>query len=307
MELVLTHVNSELQPYIQYQFKQIRVFNPDIKVSIVGHEQYLSKQTMGWLSEYNINFVPYEQFADDEDVKEFLACSWYHNWDKPNTRYPSPPIFVQGTSERLYALNAYCKKEKLTEIFHVENDVLIYEDLTKLLPIIKSCYTKMVITPMADKDHTFAFVYIPSYTDLDTFCKFNTAQMKRGNEVLLKEFNFDMINEMAIVKIYKDLYNGVDFFPTLPYGQYSENLDKFNSLFDPASWGQYIGGTNNYGNNLQYAGSHHIIGREILAGSCTASMQSVNGLNIPHVHSAQANTKLNNLHIHSKHLELFLS
>jgi hypothetical protein len=299
MQLILTHINSQLPAYIWYNFQNLRIWNPNLNIKIICHEQHQTIEDKEKLREHKIELIPCEDIIDDL-WQEFLKVSWYHVWGTPDTRYPSPPKFVQGTSERLYALNAYCKKENLSDIFHIENDVMVYENLNKLLPIIKSYYSKMVITPMADKDHTFAFVHIPSWQELEKFCIYNLDQLKLGNDHLVKKYNLDMVHEMSIVKLYKDLLDEVEFFPILPHGPYSLNFDKFNSIFDPASWGQYIGGTNNHGNNIGYAGSHHIIGREILSGKMGARF---NG-KFPETNT---NIKINSLHVHSKQLEKYIT
>lgn len=264
---------------------------------MICHIQQQTQNEIELLSRFDVELIPCEDIQDDL-WKEFLRVSWYHIWGTPNTKYPSPPKFVQGTSERLYALNAYCQGKN--NIFHIENDVMVYEDLNKLLPICQKCYSKLTITPMADKDHTFAFTYIPTSDTLNSFCEFNLEQLELGNDTLVAKFGIDMVHEMSIVKVYKDLLDGVDFFPILPEGLYSTNFDKFNSLFDPASWGQFIGGTNSDYHGPGYAGSHHIIGREILQGKYKAAF---NG-QFPIVNDS---IKLNNLHIHSKNLEQFIS
>ena len=299
MELILTHVNSRLPVYIWHNFKNLRVWNPDLDIKIICHKKYQLENDLTKLKTYNIELIDCEDIIDDA-WKEFLELSWYDVWGTPDTNYPSPPKFVQSTSERLYALSAYIKHTKAIDVFHIENDVMVYEDLDKLLPITQSCYSKMTITPMADKDHTFAFVYIPTYKDLDSFCQFNTQMIRNGNDPLVKKYNLDMVHEMSIVKIYKDQLDAVDFFPILPDGSYSNNYDKFNALFDPASWGQYVGGTNGKGITTGYAGSHHIIGRKILAGKYTASFNGV----YPIVNDK---IKLNTLHVHCKRLERYVT
>lgn len=299
MRLILTHLNSSLPSYIYYNFKQLRVWNPDLNISLICHTDLITKDNINWCNKYSIHIIPYEI---DDTIQEFLDLSWYDAWGTPNTKFPSPPKFVQGTSERLYALESYCRQNELHDVFHIENDVLLYCDLNEILLKCQNLYSKMTITPMAEQDHTFAFVYIPQHTELTKFIQFNTQQLEKGNDQLRKQFGMDMVHEMSIVKIYKDLFNGVDFFPILPEGPYSTNFNTFNSLFDPASWGQYICGTNNV-HGPGYAGKHHIIGRELLAGKYGANICNVDGKCVPMVNGTY---KLNNLHVHSKQLEKYV-
>lgn len=298
MELILTHLNSRLPAYVWHNFINLRIWNPDVVIKMICHEQHQTDDDKLFLQHYNIELVPCESIMDDL-WKEFLSVSWYHVWGTPNTKYPSPPNFVQGTSERLYALNAYCASRGLSDIVHIENDVMVYESLDVLLPIMQACYKQLALTPMADKDHTFAFVYIPTHDKLTEFCLFNTEQLKLGNDFLVRQYNLEMVHEMSIAKIYKDLHNKIDFFPILPYGPYSEHFDVFHSIFDPASWGQFIGGTNNqFG--CGYAGQHHIIGREIIDGKCSAYFNGKYPV-------TNTGIKINNLHVHSKRLQDFIT
>lgn len=301
MQLILTHVNSPLPSYVYYNFRQLREWNPNINISIICHLSLVTEENLEWCNKYDIGLIDYENYIDDK-IKHFLDISWYDAWGIPNTKYPSPPKFVQGTTERLYVLESYCRHHQLNDIFHIENDVLLYCDLNEILIKCKNTYKKMTITPMADKDHTFAFVYLPIHTELTKFIDYNTEQLEKGDQKLKQEFGMDMVHEMSIVKAYKDTLDGVDFFPILPEGPYSIHFDTFNSLFDPASWGQYICGTNNP-HGPGYAGSHHIIGREIITRKYKACMCKINDRVVPTINDKYL---LNNLHVHSKQLELYI-
>lgn len=296
MKFIFTHVNSDLPEYIQYNFKQIRYLNPNLPIAIICHNKYLSQQNRQLLQQYNIELIKYEDLEQDDLIQDFRKVSWYKSWGIPNTQYPSPPDFVQGTTERLYALNAYLLKTKINDIFHSENDVLCYIPIVNIYNIVKDCFTKLSITKMGNQDHTFSFVYIPTPKTLYDFCIYNLEKMKLGDQYLRQIYHMDMVHEMSIAKIYEEETNQLDFFPIL---KTDNTFPFFNSLFDPASYGQYLGGTNNHGLGPGYAGMHHIVGREIL-----------NNRHIPYISTNGTpyvdNIKLNTLHVHSKQLQNFL-
>ena len=61
--------------------------------------------------------------------------------------------------------------------------------------------------------------------------------------------------------------------------------DAYGSLFDPGSWGQYLGGTHKKsGRDKRYADSSHIVGQAISVNNCVATMQCgcVPGLHFRH-------------------------
>ncbi|MFA5397479.1 MAG: hypothetical protein WC346_15830 [Methanogenium sp.] len=296
MKLIFTHVNSNLPEYIQYNFIQNRLLNPTLDISIVCHKNKLSSKSYNYLLQSNIQLIPYEDLEQDDLVQEFRKISWYKVWGIPDTKYPSPLDFVQGTTERLYALNAYLSKIKINDVFHSENDVLCYTPILDIYNIVKNNFAKLSLTKMGNQDHTFSFVYIPTPKTLYDFCVYNLEKMKLGDQHLRRIYHMDMVHEMSIAKIYEEETNQLDFFPIL---KTDNTFSFFNSLFDPASYGQYLGGTNNHGLGPGYAGAHHIIGREILNNRHIPYI-STNGT--PYVE----NIKLNTLHIHSKQLQNFL-
>ena len=73
-----------------------------------------------------------------------------------------------------------------------------------------------------------------------------------------------MTNEMVLLLIYSKEFGKdyLDYFPILPYGEYSYNYKHFKSIFDPASYGQYVGGSRTEGPGAKW--SVHYIGQEFI-------------------------------------------
>jgi hypothetical protein len=90
--------------------------------------------------------------------------------------------------------------------------------------------------------------------------------------------------------------------PSLPFGEQSQNFDQFNMLFDPASYGQFLGGTNN-GHPQGYTEPAHFIGREIISKQIDVVFDKK-----PFVVYEGKQIPLYNLHLHNKQIiEKFLS
>jgi hypothetical protein len=116
-----------------------------------------------------------------------------------------------------------------------------------------------------------------------------------------------MVNEMTLMRIYSKEYPELmKFLPILPFGDYSENYDEFNSLFDPASYGQYVGGTMNGVPGAKP--QDHYIGRllEQHPDYTVVWKQEKQG-RVPYFKYDGQEVKINNLHIHSKNLNLYVS
>ena len=91
-----------------------------------------------------------------------------------------------------------------------------------------------------------------------------------------------------------------DLFTLLPIIPENNNI-----IFDPASYGQYIGGTDGNPRKMfskPWAGSHHYVGREILSGNLNVRFKN----NSPYVLKNNMRYELANLHIHSKRLDKYL-
>ena len=91
---------------------------------------------------------------------------------------------------------------------------------------------------------------------------------------------------------------GPNTLPILPY-------EKTPYVFDPASYGQYFGGTAQKPRkvfSMRIKEEHHIVGREILSKRIKPKMIN----NEPYVFHNDEKYKIANLHIHSKQLNKFL-
>jgi hypothetical protein len=107
------------------------------------------------------------------------------------------------------------------------------------------------------------------------------------------------LNEMDILgQVYNTNKNFFNLLPILPYGQEGY-------VFDPASYGQYFGGSHQQPRKLfshRLKEQHHIVGREIMA----KRIKPVFKKNNPEVIHEGQSCKIINLHIHSKELYKYL-
>lgn len=151
------------------------------------------------------------------------------------------------------------------------------------------------------------------------------------------------INEMSMLAFYHHRYRldaRLMLLPVLPSHNYSESDlisngydgDAFSvsslgnnsallasAIWDPNSWGQYLGGTHNRrGRNKKFVDHSHIIGYVLYLNKdeaevrmlCSRAASSLTGcFTVPHARIAatDAYTPLWNLHVHSKQTELYLS
>lgn len=145
------------------------------------------------------------------------------------------------------------------------------------------------------------------------------------------------INEMSMLGYYHHIRpNEFKLFPVLPQHEYVKNrhicnLTSFaigghevggntaNGVWDPNSWGQYLGGTSrHHGNDKKFTDSSHIIGQAIRVSRCITKMvcrpdvTSEDGrgcVTAPHARCGDDVewSPIWNLHVHSKNTKEFMS
>ena len=133
MRVVLTHSGSAVPDYTKHCIKQIRHTNPNVKIDLLVKYRFINDFRRKVRSVPNLTILPQEIYHENPLWQEFRQLSWYGNWGTPNTVYPSPEGFVQGTSERLFVLLSYIKHNKFEDVWHFENVTLIIEFLKRCI------------------------------------------------------------------------------------------------------------------------------------------------------------------------------
>lgn len=235
-----------------------------------------------------IYFVPAERFSDHQRLKQFHTIDFL------------PSGFWSYTFQRLIYLEAVIESFQLKNVIHIENDVLVYKDpLIHFDAFKKNFENRVAINPVGERYATFAYGYIDS---IQSIRNLNNEMMRLfglGYETLKSIIGEDMVNEMMLLKLVADERPDlVGYLPSLPY---HPMYNDFQSCFDPASWGQYIGGTRS-GTDKGWTGDHHFIGREIKSGRYNTAWIREGIYKVPVITEGDKSYSLNNLHIHSKQL-----
>ena len=193
--------------------------------------------------------------------------------------------FWNNTSKRLFLLYEYIKIKKLKNVIHIENDVLLYSNMDY------NFEEKIYITMDSNDRCIPGIIYIPKY-DLFTNLIEN-YDFTKNDMINLSDF---YLNNKDIVKTFPIIDNTIDECI------YNENFQEFNSIFDAAAIGQYLGGVdprNKEGDT-----------RGFVNETCEIKYDKYifkwikNGNNhFPHIEINNKLIPINNLHIHCKKLE----
>jgi len=307
--IVFIHIGPKLPDYLNIALQQARLFNPQAVIILVTSAAAIINSPIK--RKLNIEVVPCEALGISQKHKRFLKST---NLDKQ---------FRQGfwlhTTERFFYLETLMLKHKLTDVIHLENDIMLYVKIAAILPTLQAHYPGIAATFDAPDRCVPGFVYIRNGVSLSSFTEFTVNTIQQSNP------NY---NDMTLLALYKKQYNSSAIAP-LPiistnYAKplqnqlgcpiqkaknYNNNFNKFESVFDAAAIGQFLGGIDPANNKKEEDTKGFINETSVFDPSVYTYNWIINydGLKIPIAINNFEIIKINNLHIHSKALDNFCS
>ena len=285
MRIIYTYISDDehIPEYTKYSLKKARLLNPSSQID------FICKYHQEMFNDYDINWVPQEPLSSGKMLEDFNRVCNFKRHGQPNTTHPSSHDFWHRTAERIFYLHEHASRNRLSQFFHLENDVVMFH------PVVHSTIdspdaTKISVIRMSQTHTTFAFCHIPSHLELQKLCTFFIELLFHvGEEKMRIHGGYDHISEMSLLNM--AIRNKiVGSFPILP------NCSN-RYIYDPGSYGQYLGGTNN-GHGAGFIDPTHYIGSYMMNTHETPKM--VDGIPM------MGSKKIFNLHIHSKNLKDFV-
>lgn len=272
MNLIYIHIGNEFPNYYYDSIKQSQKFYFGDIYSIVGNQAE-------------------ELLSRNENNKKFNQISFLNKYGLGN--------FWSVTFQRLFVLEQIILENDFTDIVHIENDIMIYENPLNFLEQFKevSNNEKILINPLINNHSTAAYIFIPNYKAIKNVNDRMVELLSLGESKLQELTNTTMINEMVLLNLVSKTTNYIDFLPSLPT---DEHFDKFGICFDPASYGQYLGGTPN-GFAPGFTDLRHYVGEKIFKNEVKPIFEN----HKPYFVYNDKEYKLANLHVHCKNLNKF--
>lgn len=294
IELIMFHSGCPLPDFLEYNFRQIRFFNSKIKIYFLTDKNLIP----------NTLFDKYEVMALDKDwfysnkIKEFESFFNY-----------GPNNFWTLAATRLIYIENFMRIYSIENAYHFENDVLLYYNLQEHHEKFINFYKNIAITTGGPDKSMTGFMFIKNHISLSMMIDFFINTLKiYGIGGTIQKYGMDMVHEMSLMKFY-GVEKGSEFIsnlPILPFGEYSEHFSDFASIFDPATWGQFVGGTRNEGPGAKP--QDHYIGILLKQNTnWSVIWKEENSLKVPYFNKDNELFRINNLHIHSKNLNKYLS
>jgi hypothetical protein len=222
--LVYCHIGNTFPNYFYDSLYQTLNFNKDLRVYILTNSKFqdeiyskINTLNIDLNTIDNIKVISIEQFSSSGVLKQFQNLN-LHNSFRDN--------FWQHTTSRFIYIYEFMKSFDITNVFHIENDIMLYCNLQEIYNKIdkEKMLDKIIAVQDAPNRSICSIVFFPNEKETKKFLDFCINQLK------LNKF----LNDMNLMGMFKDKYT----FPDSPDHFLAEKL----GIFDGACIGQYLGG-----------------------------------------------------------------
>lgn len=303
--IVFVHIGENLPDYIFTAISQAYLFNPNAEIILVADQKAINN-----VPSPSPNYLTIFQTEKLKKTREHIAfiknstlCRTFRN------------AFWFYATERLFYLNDLICQFELKNTFHLENDNMLYANLEEMLPIFYDNYAGIGAPFESDFRGFASFMFIRDEVSIKLLSKHLLKYSHLGqNEMILlnsfrKKHPYWLKQLPTLMPEYikdHELITILDVKNTIDPNSYCNHLDQFKSLFDGASYGQYLGGIDPR-NGISEPG---YINPEAFFNCSYMDFEWIkDDLNrkIPYVIYKDSKYRISTLHIHSKNLQLFYS
>lgn len=306
--IVFVHIGPDLPSYLHVAMEQARLFNRDCPIYLIANKRAIERNSQVLRVDDKITCVSCESLPQSSSHQRFCKES---TLDKRSFQG-----FWTFTSERFFYLEELIREKGLKDVFHLENDVMLYRDLEEFLPIFQKGYSgKIAATFDNEKRCIPGFLYIAEPKAMTKLAHFMADRAKKAQNDMEMLSDFRVRGKSAFIEMlpivipeyFRDfgLQNQLGEKAKKP-AAFSQNFASFQSIFDAAAIGQYLGGVSPR-NGKAVPG--------FINESCffdpsrfTYSWkEDKENRRVPFLRYKGVEYPINNLHIHSKDLHRFSS
>jgi hypothetical protein len=322
INLIFIHIGNKKIPYLNDSIKQALIFNQNINVYLISNKktfQNISSEIKEKIIFKDTNKIVLKKNHITFIKNSLLDSAWYKG-------------FWKFTTERFFYLQNLIENENLKNIFHVENDLMIYFDIRSVIKTIKKNYNIGLLLDSNEKAIP-SFLYFKDLKNINKLVYFFEKQHSFINmligltfgkiySILFDKYFFNNNDMDVLFKFYlANLKNKkIDILPSATPSlkknkQYSKNINickhykKFGGIFDPASFGGYLDGfdTDPIFKNVTLSKKKSTFKSAVDVTKYKVYFKVSNRKKIPYILDNNKVIKLLTLHIHSKKLNKFLS
>lgn len=282
MSIILYHTNTPIPKHLNDCITKIKQYS-NIPIYLLTDSSYQKE---------GVTVIDVKTYAN--------SCEWLN---KIKLIDSNDPMWT-SSSYRFFYIKEFIAEKQLTNVLTFDNDVLLFENPEKIIELLSSDYEQFAVTSHSSDEIVMGMCFIKNIKSIENICNFLQKEYAIPLHSLRQKYQ-NYPTEMRIL----GKNNIVDFLPTLPSQiaseRFSKNYDKYHSVFDPSSYGQFLGGLPAIHDPQSKPGWYskwQEIGKNIDNGNIQVIMEDKN----PYLIYAGVKIKINNLHIHSKLTERFI-
>lgn len=301
--IVFIHIGKTIPSHVPVALSQARAFNPSCPIIFIANQEALES----FVSGADIAYITCESLAATDAHRRFRQHSSLDSQWRDG--------FCLYTSERFLYLQDLMVQYDLKNVFHLEHDNMLYANLEELLPIFTSQYKGLAATMDNEERCIPGFVYISNthiMNRLATYFADKAGHNQSDMQILASfkdDFGKDSVDHLPIIcaeYVNQHPMRSPDNHVAKDPVSYCRNIDRFQSIFDAAALGQYLGGIDPRNGHSQpgYINPSCLFNPSLLSYEW---MTDIEGRNVPFAVYDNKKFRINNLHIHSKNLRPFAS
>lgn len=304
--IVFIHLGPTLPEFLNEAALQARLFNKNTDIYVVANRIALAQADLWALQHLQVKIVPIESLNKSKEHTMFEKRSIH------NTKFRQG--FWRFTIERFMVLDEFMQYYQLKDVIHLESDTMLYRDVSELMPFFKSLYNGIGGVFINDHLCIPCFLYIKNAKVMKYLARYiaRTAGAGKNDMTTLAVFRARHTYLMDVLPIVFDRYvarfglQSIKGDETKNPAVYYKNIDAFNSVFDGNACGQYLGGIDpkNGFSRPGFINANGLINPSLLHYKWEKDDQ---GRKVPYMILGNKKYRINNLHIHSKDLNKFLS
>lgn len=222
----ITSGKTKIPDHLFDSLYQTHLLNESLTIYLITNskwEEYIKKRVEKMETEKKINLkiVDCETLSETETIKRYEKV--VKNYERNKFR---DGFWIYTTTRFLY-IAELMKQQNIENVFHIESDVMIYENLEKIYTNLKSLEMtdKIVAVQDAPKRAVCSIVYLPTIKEANKYAEYITKSVEMSSTPL---------NDMDFMGMYKDKNE----FPDCPLHKNSKKL----GVYDANGIGQYLGG-----------------------------------------------------------------
>ena len=268
--------SGKIPEYVNYSIDSIiKNENKDAKIYFCGDYQLERNDII----HININDL------NSNHLNEIKEINYFRN---------EKNLLWETSLYRIFYLYEAAKYININRFIHFDCDVVIYKSFDELTNQFDR--GKINITPLNELFLNFSYSFFDNIQYLELVCDEILKILKNSTFYENKYYQGKKLNEMILMNI--AYIKNPEFFKLLEVLPGSDN----DVIFDPGSYGQYIGGTHNKRFSKNFINIDHYVGREILKDGFKVSFENKK----PFINHSKQIFELANLHVHSKNLHKYV-